>query len=56
MFGAHILGFSLNQQFFPHVKIMSKNWNFVTTPWKIILPQGNTVGDHIWVIQIHLGR
>ena len=54
-FGAHILGLSLNQPFFPDVEIMSKNLNFVSTPWKIIIPLGNTVGNHIWVIQIHLG-
>ena len=27
---------------------------FVSTPRKIIIPQGNSVGDYIWVIQIHL--
>ena len=33
-----------------------KKLNFVSTPWKIIIPLGNSVGVHIWVIQIHLGR
>ena len=28
---------------------------FVSTPRKIIIPLGNNVGDHMWVIQIHLG-
>ena len=32
-----------------------KKWNFVCTPWKIIIALGNSVGDHIWVIQIHMG-
>ena len=32
-----------------------KNLNVVSTPWKIIIPLGNSVGDHMWVIQIHLG-
>ena len=30
--------------------------NFVSTPWKVIIPLGNSVGDHIWVIQIHMGE
>ena len=29
--------------------------NFVGTPWKVIIPLRNSVGDHMWVIQIHLG-
>ena len=32
-----------------------ENLNFVSTPRKIIIPKGNSVGDHMWVIQIHLG-
>ena len=32
-----------------------KKLNFVSTPWKIIVPLGNRIGDHMWVIQIHLG-
>ena len=32
-----------------------KKLNFVSTPWKIKIPIGNSVGNHIWVIQIHLG-
>ena len=31
-----------------------KKLNFVSTPWKIIILLGNSVEDHIWVIQIHL--
>ena len=50
-----ILDLSSNQQFFPDVEILSKNVNLFSTPWKIIIPLGNSVGDHIWVIQIHLG-
>ena len=30
--------------------------NFVSTPWKIIIPLENSVGDHIRVIEIHLGE
>ena len=30
--------------------------NFVSTPWKVIITLGNSVGDHIWVIQIHMGE
>ena len=30
--------------------------NFVSTPWKIIIALGNSVGDHIWVIQIYMGE
>ena len=26
-----------------------KKLNLVSTPWKIIIPLGNSVGDHIWV-------
>ena len=29
--------------------------NFVSTPWKIIIPLENSVGDYIRVIEIHLG-
>ena len=29
--------------------------NFVSTPWKIIIPPWNHVGDHILAIQMHLG-
>ena len=29
--------------------------NFVSTPWKIIIPPENSVGDYIRVIEIHLG-
>ena len=32
-----------------------EKWNFVSTPWKIVIPRENIVEDHIWVIQIHLG-
>ena len=28
---------------------------FVSTPWKIIIPLENSVGDYIRVIEIHLG-
>ena len=41
--------------FFPDVEIFSKNGNLFSTPWKIIIPLGNSVGDYIRVIQIHLG-
>ena len=30
--------------------------NFVSTLWKTIIPPGNSVGDHIRVTYIHLGR
>ena len=32
-----------------------KKLNFVSTPWKIIIPLGSSVGDHQWVIQVYLG-
>ena len=32
-----------------------QKFNFVSTPWKIKIPLGNSVGDHICVIQINLG-
>ena len=32
-----------------------KKFNFAGTPWKIEIPLENSVGDDIWVIQIHLG-
>ena len=32
-----------------------KKLNLVSSPWKIIVPLGNSVGDHIWITQIHLG-
>ena len=54
-FGGHILGLSLNQQFFSRCGNLIKKFNFVSTPWKIIIPIGNSVENHIWVIQIHLG-
>ena len=41
--------------FFPDMEILTKNGNLFSTPWKIIIPLGNSMGDHIWVIQIHLG-
>ena len=28
--------------------------NFVSTSWKIRIPLGYSVGDHIWVIQIQI--
>ena len=31
-----------------------ENFNFVSTSWKIIIPLGNSVQDHICVIQIHI--
>ena len=40
--------------FTDHVAVSSPI-NFVSTPWKIIIPLRNSVGDHIWVIQMHLG-
>ena len=51
----NILGLSLNQQFFSRCGNFIKKLNFASTPWKIIIPLGNSVGNHIWVIQIHLG-
>ena len=33
----------------------TKKLNFVSTLWKIIRPLVNSVGDHIRVIEIHLG-
>ena len=53
-FGVHILGPLLNQQFFSDLEILKKI-DFVSTPWKIIIPLGNSVGDPIWVTQMHLG-
>ena len=32
-----------------------KKFNFASTPWKIEIPLGNSVGDDVWVIKIHLG-
>ena len=47
-FGVHILVLSLNRyNIFSDVEILSKNWNFVSTPWTIKIPLGNSVGDHI---------
>ena len=40
---------------FSRMENFIKKFNFVSTPWKIIIPLGNSVGDHTWVIQIHLG-
>ena len=37
------------------MEILMKKGNLFSTPWKIIIPLGNSVWDHIWVIQIHLG-
>ena len=54
IFGGHILGLSLKQQFFFRREYFIKNLNFVSTPWKIIIPLGNSVENHMWVIQIHL--
>ena len=54
-FGAHILGISLNQQFFSRCGNFIEKLNFVSTPWKTIIPLGNSVGDiyesykSIWV-------
>ena len=31
-----------------------EKFNFVNTSWKIIILLGNSVGDHIWVIQIQI--
>ena len=31
-----------------------KKCNFVSMPWKIIIPLANSVGDPMWVIQMHL--
>ena len=31
-----------------------EKFKFVSTSWKIIIPLGNSVGDHIWVIQIQI--
>ena len=31
-----------------------KKLNFVSNPWKINIPLGNSEEDHIWVIEIHL--
>ena len=31
-----------------------EKFSFVSTSWKIIIPIGNSVGDHIWVIQIQI--
>ena len=28
--------------------------NFISTSWKIIIPLGNSVGDHIWSIQTQI--
>ena len=28
--------------------------NFVSTPWKIKIPLGKSVGDHIWAIYIYI--
>ena len=55
-FGDYILGISLNRQFFSRYGNFIKKLNFVSTPWKVIIPLGNSVGDHIWVIQIHMGE
>ena len=30
--------------------------NFVSTPWKIKIPLGKSVGYHIWAIYIYMGR
>ena len=30
--------------------------NFVSTPWKIKIPLGKSVGDHIWAIYVYMGR
>ena len=43
-------------QFFSRCGNFVKKLNFVSTPWKVIIPLGNSVGDHIWVIQIHMGE
>ena len=55
-FGDYILGISLNLQFFSRCGNFVKKLNFVSTPWKVIIPLENSVGDHIWVIQIHMGE
>ena len=39
-------GFDKINNFFPDVEISLK-LNFVSTPWKIIIPPWNHVGDHI---------
>ena len=54
-FGVHILGPSLNGQFFPELQILSENLILLVLLGKIIIPLGNSVGDPIWVIQMHLG-
>ena len=55
-FGAYILGISLNRQFFSRCGNFIEKLNFVSTSWKVIIPLENSVGDHIWVIQIHMGE
>ena len=55
-FDAYILGISLNRQFFLRYGNFIKKLNFVSTPWKVIIPLENSVGDYIWVIQIHMGE
>ena len=51
----HILGISLNRQFFSRCGNFIEKMNFVSTPWKIKIPLGKSVEDHIWTIQMHLG-
>ena len=35
---------------------ISSKIEFVSTPWKIKISPGNSVGDHIYIIQINLGN
>ena len=32
------------------MEILTKSGNLFSTPWKIIIPLGNSEGDHIWVM------
>ena len=42
--------FGVKKNHYPPEKL-----NFVSTPRKIIIPLGNSVGAFMWFIQIHLG-
>ena len=49
-FGVHILDISLNRYIFFQIQNFIEKLNFVSTPWKIKIPLGKSVGDHIWAI------
>ena len=39
------------------IALVAQLWPLrICVPWKVIIPLENSVGDHIWVIQIHMGE